>query len=129
MATLSSGLPNADVKVGSLPDIYQLWELFYKNKSAVSAWQTFKMCESMLANPTSTAPADMERRTNVRHRIQEYNSVLQTVCAKYANCEFDNNAGFNTKFKTEHVSTADYFHPSIAGQALIASVAWTALGY
>lgn len=129
MATLSSGLPNADIKVGSLPDIYQLWELFHNNKSAVSAWQTFKMCESMLANPTSTAPADVERRTNVRHRIQAYNSVLQTVCAKYANCEYDGGAGFNTKFKTEHVSTADYFHPSVAGQALIASVAWTALGY
>lgn len=129
MATLSSGLPNADIKVGSIPDIYQLWELFYKNKSAVSAWQSFKMCESLLANPTSTAPADMERRTKVRHRIQEYNSVLQTVCAKYAKCEFDNYAGFNTKFKTEHVSTADYFHPSVAGQALIASVAWEVLGY
>jgi lysophospholipase L1-like esterase len=129
MATLASGLPNADIKVGSIPDIYQLWELFYKNKSAVSAWQTFKMCESLLANPTSTAPADMERRTKVRHRIQEYNSVLQTVCAEYARCEFDNNAGFNTKFKTEHVSTADYFHPSVAGQALIASVAWEVLGY
>jgi lysophospholipase L1-like esterase len=129
MATLSSGLPNADIKVGSIPDVYQLWELFYKNKSAVSAWQTFKMCESMLANPTSTAPADMERRTKVRHRIQEYNSVLQTVCAKYANCEYDGGAGFNTKFKAEHVSTADYFHPSVAGQALIAEVAWNTLGY
>ncbi len=51
METLSAGLPSADIKVGSVPDIYQLWELFYKNKSAVSAWQSFKMCESMLANP------------------------------------------------------------------------------
>jgi lysophospholipase L1-like esterase len=129
MATLTTGLPNADIKVGSVPDVYQLWELFYKNKSAVNAWQSFKMCESMLANPTSTAPADMERRTNVRHRIQAYNSVLQTVCAKYAKCEYDGGAGFNTKFKTEHVSTADYFHPSVAGQALIAEVAWNTLGY
>jgi lysophospholipase L1-like esterase len=129
MATLTTGLPNADIKVGSIPDIYQLWEIFYKNKSAVSAWQTFKMCESLLANPTSTAPADMERRTKVRHRIQEYNAVLQSVCAEYVKCEFDNHAGFNTKFKAEHVSTADYFHPSVAGQALIASVAWEVLGY
>lgn len=129
MATLTSGLPNADIKVGSVPNIYQLWELFHTNKSAVSAWQTFKMCESLLFNPTSTAPADMEKRAKVRQRIQEYNAVLQSVCAKYTRCSYDGGAGFNTVFKAEHVSTADYFHPSIAGQALIASVAWTTLGY
>jgi PKD repeat protein len=40
---------------------------------------------------------------------------------------FDNNAVFNTKFTKSDVS-GDYFHPSVAGQAKLASVSWAA-GY
>ncbi len=129
MSRLDSGIPNADIKVGSLPDIYQLWELFHDDPDAVSTWDSYDICQSLLANPQSTDPADVERRETFRQRVIDFNTVLENVCAQYSQCQFDNNAGFNTTFKEQHVSTRDYFHPSVEGQALLAGVAWNALGY
>lgn len=129
MNTLTAGIPAAQINIGSLPNVYRLWEIFHTNSSAVNTWNTLKICQSLLANPTSTAKADEERRLQVHQREEEYDSVLQSVCAKYTKCKFDNGAGFKTVFNTNDVSTRDYFHPSIEGQALIASVAWTAFPF
>jgi lysophospholipase L1-like esterase len=124
MNTLAAGVPSAQVNIGSLANVYRLWEVFHTNSSAVNTWNTLKICQSLLANPTSTAKVDEERRVQVRQRVEEYDSVLQTVCAKYTHCKYDNGAGFKTVFNANDVSTRDYFHPSVEGQALIASVAW-----
>lgn len=129
MNTLTNGLPTAQINIGSLPNVYRLWEIFHTNSSAVNTWNSLKICQSLLANPTSTAKADEERRVQVRQRVEEFDSVLQSVCAKYTQCKFDNGAGFKTVFNTNDVSTRDYFHPSVEGQALIASVAWQAFPF
>ncbi len=83
----------------------------------------------MLANPTSTKRADVNRRAAVRQRNIDFNTQLAQVCATYTNCIFDNNAIFNTAFTTSDVSTIDYFHPSVAGQKKLANTAWTAAGF
>jgi lysophospholipase L1-like esterase len=129
MKTLTTGLPSAQINVGSLPNVYRLWEIFHTNTSAVNTWNSLKICQSLLASPTSLAKADEERRLQVKTREEEYDSALQSVCAKYTHCKFDNNAGFKTVFNTSDVSTRDYFHPTIAGQARIASVAWEAFPF
>lgn len=129
MNTLTSGLPTAQINIGSLPNVYRLWEIFHTNSSAVNTWNSLKICQSLLANPTSTAKADEERRIQVRQRVEEFDSVLQSVCAKYTQCKYDNGAGFKTQFATNDVSTRDYFHPSVEGQALIASIAWTSFPF
>ena len=129
MKTLTTGLPSAQINIGSLPNVYRLWELFHGNTSAVSTWNSLKICQSLLANPTSLAKADEERRLQVKAREEEYDSALQSVCAKYTLCKFDKNAGFKTVFNTNDVSTRDYFHPTVEGQALIASVAWEAFPF
>lgn len=121
MDTLTSGLPDARIFVASIPDIYNLWFILKDNPQAVFMWNTFSICQSMLADPTSTAQADVERRDRVRQRNIDFNTQLAEVCGLYANCLFDNNVGFNTQFEPIHVSTLDYFHPSIAGQTLLAS--------
>ena len=51
MATLSRGLPNARVYVVSIPSVYRLWEVLKDNSSARRAWDTYDICQSMLANP------------------------------------------------------------------------------
>ena len=129
MNTLTTGLPTAQINVGSLPNVYRLWEIFHTNSSAVNTWNTLKICQSLLEKPTSTEKADEERRIKVRQREEEYDSTLESVCAKYTQCKFDKDAGFKTVFNTNDVSTRDYFHPSIEGQALIAKVAWEAFPY
>lgn len=126
MDTLTLGLPDARIFVASIPDIYRLWFILKDNPSAVFTWNTFSICQSLLANPTSTAQADVERRDLVRQRNIDFNTQLAEVCALYTNCRFDNNVGFDAQFEPIHVSTLDYFHPSIAGQTLAASVSWEA---
>ncbi len=91
-------------------------------------WRLTGFCKSMLANPGSTAPADMARRERVRQRIVDYNTVLADVCAAYARCRFDGNAVFDYPFQPKDVSTWDYFHPSREGQRVLAAVTWQA-GY
>jgi hypothetical protein len=82
----------------------------------------------MLANPLSTAAADVDRRARVLQREKDFNAVLASVCALYQQCRFDGNAVFNTAFAASDISTRDYFHPSIAGQTKLAAVSWSA-GY
>ena len=124
MQTLTTGLPASRIAVVSIPDIYNLWSIEHDNPSAQFIWNTFGVCQSLLANPMSMAPADVLRRANVRQRNIDFNTVLHDVCAQYIHCRFDNYVGFNTAFTVADVSMLDYFHPSIMGQALAAQLAW-----
>jgi lysophospholipase L1-like esterase len=128
MATLTSGSPGTHVYVVSIPDVYQLWNLFKSDFWARFIWSVGDVCQSLLANPTSTQQVDVQRREQVRQRDIDFNTQLAQVCAAYVTtCRFDNNAVFNTQFAKSDVS-GDYFHPSVAGQAKLASVTWAA-GY
>lgn len=125
MQTLTTGLPDARIGVLSVPDVYNLWAILHDNTSAQGIWGTYSICQAMLANPTSMAQADVDRRANVRQRNMDFNTVLHDVCAQYVHCRFDNYVGFNTPFTTADVSTLDYFHPSLTGQTNIAALAWS----
>lgn len=121
---LRERLPGARISVGSIPNVYTLWEILNGNRAATEAWRRFSICQSMLANPTSRSRADEERRVLVREREVEFNRALETVCATYEQCRFDRNTGYNYRFRAEEVSTNDYFHPSVAGQTTIAAIEW-----
>ena len=126
LATLKAGLPNAAVGISSIPSVYRLWEIGLNSSSARTAWNEFGICQSMLANPTSTQQADVDRRNRVRQRNIDYNTELAAACAAYgANCDWDGNAVFNYPFVLSQVSSWDYFHPNTSGQAVIASVSYT----
>jgi lysophospholipase L1-like esterase len=127
LATLKSGLPNAKVYLISIPDIRRLWQVGSTSGSARTTWSLFGICQSMLANPTSTAQADVDRRARVRQRVADFNGQLAAACVAYgANCAFDNNAVFNYPFVLSQVSGWDYFHPNTAGQTVLASVSYPA---
>ncbi|MCM0676553.1 GDSL-type esterase/lipase family protein [Micromonospora phytophila] len=124
---LKTGLPNARVQLISVPDIHRLWFVGKDSGSARSAWSAFGICQSMLANPTSTAQADVDRRTRVRQRVIDYNTQLAQACAAYgANCDFDDNAVFGYPFALSQLSGWDYFHPNSSGQRVLASVSYAA---
>jgi lysophospholipase L1-like esterase len=126
METLTSGLPDARIFVVSIPDIKQLWYILKDNTWAVVIWNVYGICQSMLANPTSTQQADVDRRDRVRQRNIDFNAALSEVCGLYPHCRFDSNALFDGVILASDVSTLDYFHPSITGQANLASVTWGA---
>lgn len=124
LTAVTSGLPNVRVFVASVPNIYHLWELYHDDLAAQLAWATFGVCQSMLANPTSTATADVERRARVLQRIRDYNTALAEVCAQFRQCRFDGGAAFDASFTKADVIHLDYFHPSLSGQAKFAAGTW-----
>ena len=126
LQSLVTGLPHARIFVASIPDAYHLWELFHDNATAVFVWTAFGVCQSLLANPQSTADADVQRRAAVRQRNIDFNTQLANVCAAYAQCRSDAGAVFGYSFTTADVSTRDYFHPSLTGQTHLAAVTWAA---
>lgn len=123
LATLQAGLPDAQVLLISIPDLRQLWDAGRGSWLARLAWSLFGTCQSMLANPTSFADADVQRRERVRQRVIDYNAELADACADYGpNCRFDGNAVFDFPFTLDEVSGWDYFHPNTEGQAVLAAV-------
>jgi lysophospholipase L1-like esterase len=124
---IKSGVPNAKVALISIPNVWQLWNVGHVSGSAVNTWSLFGICQSLLANPTSTAQADVDRRVRVRQRVVDFNGQLAQACVAYgANCDFDDNAVFNYPFQLSQISTWDYFHPNTSGQAVLASVSYPA---
>jgi lysophospholipase L1-like esterase len=122
--TLRERLPGATINVGSIPNIYNLWSVLHTNRSALSTWSLFGICQSMLRRAESTAREDEERRLRVQRREVEFNEVLSSVCATYEKCTYDRNTGYEYRFEAGEVSTNDYFHPSVRGQATIARIEW-----
>jgi lysophospholipase L1-like esterase len=112
------------VLVTSIPDIHRLWEIGKDSSSARTAWSSYNICQSMLANPTSTADADVQRRARVRQRVVDYNAVYADVCAAHAFCTYDGGAVFAYPFRLSQMSGWDYFHPNTSGQNVLAEVSW-----
>jgi lysophospholipase L1-like esterase len=163
LTRLVSDDPKVYIQVASIPDINQLWEAFTEpvagspilaiDPNAQLRWSLFNVCQALLANPTSTAQVDEDRRAAFQNQVIDYNGALAEVCAEFKRCLFDNNAVFNSTFTADDVanvtntggldifpfnvipvfgagaipnSTADYFHPSLQGQASLAETSWNA---
>lgn len=127
LSTLKSKVPNAAVFMASIPDIKRLWYIGHHNFWAVSAWGGYKICQSMLANPTSHSTTDEARRNRVRQRVADFNTQLELACTAYGpTCKFDGHATFNYQFVLSQLSGWDYFHPNQSGQATLASVTYAA---
>lgn len=126
LSSLTTALPTTRVFVSSIPDVYQLFSLYRWDLRANSVWVVAGICQSMLANPWSNSAADVARRTRVRQRNIDYNTVLGQLCAMHSTCRFDGNAVFNTAFTRADVTTRDYFHPSVSGQGKLAAITWQA---
>jgi lysophospholipase L1-like esterase len=134
--TLVNDDPKVYIQVASIPDINQLHTIFttpVPDPNALARWSAFNVCQALLANPLSTDPVDVQRRADFRAQVIDYNGALARVCAKFKRCLFDNNAVFNSQFTAADVATlttvgitADYFHPSIHGQANLAETTWNA---
>ncbi|MBD0337753.1 MAG: SGNH/GDSL hydrolase family protein [Thermoleophilia bacterium] len=121
MNVLAAGLPpGALVFVSSIPNVYRLWQVLRDNAVAQLVWRAARICQSMLS------PFNMEEdRRAVLERERAFNEILGNVCAQYAFCRFDGHAVFDYPFASHHVSRLDFFHPSLAGQATLATLTWS----
>jgi lysophospholipase L1-like esterase len=124
LAELKERLPKTRVLVVSLPDVYRLWELGKGDRRAVRAWSR-GVCQSLLADPTSTAGSDDRRRDRVRDRLDDYNEQLRKACKAYGKrCRWDGGAVHSVRFDLDLVTQLDYFHPNAEGQNRIAEVTY-----
>jgi lysophospholipase L1-like esterase len=124
LQTLSTRLPDARIAVSSIPNIYRLWQVLHTNLGAITVWGLAGICQSMLKNPLSSAQADVDRRARVAQRNRDDNDAIRDVCAQFIHCRFDGYAAYDLVFTAADVTTRDYFHPSLAGQAKAAATAW-----
>jgi lysophospholipase L1-like esterase len=124
LAASPTGAPQ--VFVASIPSLQQLWSINYTSSSARLTWGLLRICQSMLANPSSMQAADVQRRATVQAQVNAYNVALSELCApgNAYNCRYDGGAVANTAFIKADISTRDYFHPSLAGQVKLASITW-----
>lgn len=129
MDVIHTRAPDAAVYIATIPDLLRLWEVGRTSGSARFTWWLYDICQSMLASPSSTQSADVQRRATVRQRVMDYNAALATECIDYAGtCRTDGGATFGYPFELGQLSTIDYFHPNVAGQVVLAEVTWNA-GY
>jgi lysophospholipase L1-like esterase len=119
MKILAGLPPGSHVFVSSIPNVYQLWALFHNDPAAQLVWSLAGICQSLLS-PFNTE----QDRQAVLTRVQELNQVLADVCAQSLMCRFDDLAVFNYRFTSGQVTKLDYFHPSLSGQATLASITW-----
>lgn len=124
LTTLAVSPGQPEIFVASIPSLLRMYELNKSSSSARLTWGLLRICQSMLANPSSTKAADVQRRAAVQQRVNEYNQVLAEVCAATAKCRYDGGVVADYAFTKADISTRDYFHPSLAGQATMANITW-----
>lgn len=121
LSTLTQGLPTAHIFVSSIPNIYQLWSVLHTNLLAEAVWAAAGICQSMLSTSNTE-----DQRQQVVARETAFNQILADECQSVARCKWDNDATYNFTFSASQVSKLDYFHPSLSGQAALATVTWHA---
>lgn len=121
LAALDGMRPRPRLFVSSIPNIYQLWSVLHQEPAAQSAWSAAGTCQSMLAVSNTE-----EMRRLVVQRQAAFNEVLAETCAQYRNCRSDGGAVFSYAFSPAELSSLDYFHPSVQGQARLADITWEA---
>ncbi|MFD3503020.1 SGNH/GDSL hydrolase family protein [Streptomyces sp. NPDC058678] len=123
MSALRKGSPKAQVYVASVPNLKRLWSEGRTNAMGKQVWK-LGLCPSMLADADALDAAATERRDTVQQRVEDYNEVLEEVCAKDRHCRFDGGAVYDFRFGTAQLSHWDWFHPSVNGQARLAEIAY-----
>jgi lysophospholipase L1-like esterase len=117
---LERGLPSAaHIFVASIPNLGALWQSERSNPTAALVWNYAGVCLDLLGSSSTNA-----ERNAVLAREAAYNSALLADCARWANCRFDSFSLFHYRFVASQVSSLDFYHPSVSGQAEIAFLTW-----
>ncbi|MEU9451619.1 SGNH/GDSL hydrolase family protein [Streptomyces sp. NPDC048277] len=123
MDTLRKTLPKTQVYVASVPNLKRLWSEGRTNPLGKQVWK-LGICPSMLRDADNLTNAATLRRDKVQQRVEDYNKVLEQVCAKDRRCRFDGGAVYDYRFGTDQLSHWDWFHPSTDGQSKLAAIAY-----
>ena len=123
LRSLRKALPKAQVFVASVPNLKRLWSEGRNSPMGKQVWK-LGICPSMLGDADALDSAAALRRDTVQKRVEDYNKVLEEVCAEDKRCRHDGGAVYDYRFGTAQLSRWDYFHPSVNGQARLAEIAY-----
>ncbi|MEN3583006.1 SGNH/GDSL hydrolase family protein [Streptomyces sp. ZYX-F-203] len=126
LGALRQASPGSRVFVAGIPDLMRLWEQGRTDPLAGRVWE-LGVCPTMLGDADATDPAATERRETVGRRVEDFNRVLEEVCAEDRLCRTDGGAVHDDAFGPESLSRWDRFHPSVTGQARLAEIAYRAV--
>lgn len=126
LSALRKAAPKTQVYVASVPNLKRLWSEGRTNPVGKQVWK-LGICPSMLGDADALDAAATERRNTVQQRVEDYNEVLEKVCAEEKRCRFDGGAVYDYDFGTGQLSQWDWFHPSVNGQARLAEIAYRAV--
>ena len=131
IAILRSGLPaGSRIEIVSVPDFSHFRDITQANtaaKDALSLRKNSRMCAPFLGNDS---PTDILTAQRI---MLSYDSILSGACddidAKDAPtgklfCRSNRLDLADSDFTIKDMSTVDYFHPSLLGQAKMANAAW-----
>lgn len=122
--------PSARVVLSSMPNIASEWSVVRTGVGAL-IWSGGDLCRttrgvSSTGRRLSTTAAAASAAA-AKTRTAQYNAALQAACSAAGQlCDWDGGALTATPVTKSLIGTTDYFHPSIAGQAKIASIQWSA---
>lgn len=122
-----AGLPTGSTLIVlAVPDVARLRDMAAPSGLVEAARGLF--CPNLLAADAPAAEIEAARA-----RIQAYNAALARACGEVEerdgrtgrlHCRHDGGLLFTTLFGADDVSSLDGFHPSLAGQAKLADLAW-----
>lgn len=134
MRSISSAWPNATVLVSSVPNVASEWNVVRSTPGAL-IWAGAGVCRTTRGVNASTGvplsgTAYSASVAAAAQRAVDFNAALASACAASANdCVWDGGALSKAPVSLSQLSTdIDWFHPNIAGQAMIADVLWDAWG-
>jgi lysophospholipase L1-like esterase len=124
LRVLAAGRPNADILLGSIPSLLAVYQAGRDSVRALAAWAYLDRCPILLADPLATTPDAVSRRAAVESRVVSMNIALADACGAVPQCTYDEGAIYDDRPTLADLSTYDYFHPSISGQAKLAAATW-----
>ena len=110
--------PGGRVLLASIPNWHRIWEDF-PTASLPSGTRPPFACPLLFSPAANDASRNAEAAFNAA-----YNAALQQACAAYLFCRYDGGAVYGIQFLLADLSTTDYFHLSVSGQAKLAAATW-----
>ncbi|WP_146084896.1 GDSL-type esterase/lipase family protein, partial [Rathayibacter sp. AY1E2] len=125
--------PSARIVLSSMPNVASEWSVVKTGVGAL-VWAGGDLCRTTRGVSSTgrrlSSTAAAASAAAAKTRTTQYNTALQTACSAAGQlCDWDGGALTATPVTKGLIGTTDYFHPSVAGQAKIASIQWAASNF
>jgi lysophospholipase L1-like esterase len=107
------------IVLAPIPRLYNLWEVAHGQPGCQEVWEMFNICNALLGRDVTQA-----QREAFAARWEHANQTIEQIARSYPDQVRFNQAIADLRFEWRHVSSKDCFHPSVAGQNMLAEIAW-----